>query len=319
METSLLGTSNIPITKIVMGTWQTGKSMWTGIEDQESIKALQAAYDAGITSFDTAEIYGNGHSEQIIGKALGHLRQKITIFSKVYANHFHHDQVIEACHRSLKHLGTDYLDLYQIHWPSGSWGTEIVPVAETMGALNQLLEQGKIRAIGVSNFSRLQMEEAAAFGPIQSLQPPYSLFWRFVEQDAGPYCREQDISILAYSPLAQGILTGKFGPDHKFDPGDHRSTNKLFRPHNYARIQQALADLRPIALEKGINLAQLSLAWLIAQPKTHAIVGARNAQQITDSAKAGLVSLSRQEWETIDRIGRRVTDHLERDPVLWTF
>jgi myo-inositol catabolism protein IolS len=179
-----------------------------------------------------------------------------------------------------------------------------------MSALNKLKEQGKIRAIGVSNFSGDQLAEASQYGRIDSLQPPYSLFWRQVETDAMPYCIENNISILAYSPLAQGLLTGKFDANHQFAEGDHRAKNKLFQGENYQRAQNAIAQLRPIAERHHCTLAQLSVAWLIAQPQTHAIVGARHAEQASDNAKATKVNLSPQEIEEIDKIGRQVTDYL---------
>ena len=319
METRPLGKSEVQITPILMGTWQAGKRMWVGIEDEESIKAIRAAYEAGITTVDTAEVYGEGHSEQIVAKALADVRDKVVYASKVFANHLKYDQVIEACDRSLKNLQTDYIDLYQIHWPSGSFNSEVVPVEETMKALNKLKEQGKIRAIGVSNFSRTQLEEASQYGRIDSLQPPYSLFWRQVESDAMPYCVEHNISILAYSSLAQGLLTGKFGLDHKFEEGDHRTKNKLFQAENYQRVQQALQELRPIAESNNCNLAQLALAWLIAQPQANAIAGARNAKQASDNAKASSVRLSPEELKEIDRIGKQVTNHLDDNPVMWNW
>ena len=201
----------------------------------------------------------------MIAKALSDVRDQVVYASKVFANHLKYDQVIEACDRSLKNLNTDRLELYQIHWPSGAFNTETVPIEETMSALNKLKEQGKIRAIGVSNFSVAQLEEASQYGRIDSLQPPYSLFWRYVEKEAMPYCVENNISILAYSSLAQGLLTGKFGPDHKFEEGDNRKDNKLFKGENYQRAQEALDKLRPIADRNGCSLAQLALAWLIAQ------------------------------------------------------
>jgi aryl-alcohol dehydrogenase-like predicted oxidoreductase len=176
METQRLGTSDVEITPILMGTWQAGKKQWVGIEDAQIIKAIQAAFEAGITTVDTAEVYGNGHSEQIVAQALSDVRDQVTYASKVFANHLKYDQVIKACEGSLKNLKTDYLDLYQIHWPSGAFNSEVVPVEETMSALNQLKAQGKIRAIGVSNFSGTQLEEASQYGRIDSLQPPYSLF-----------------------------------------------------------------------------------------------------------------------------------------------
>ncbi len=315
-----LGSSEIEITPLLMGTWQAGKRQWAGIEDAESIKAIRGAFDAGITTFDTAEVYGEGHSERIVAQALSDVRDRVVYATKVFANHLKYDRVIEACDRSLKNLKTDYIDLYQIHWPSGSWNSEIVPIEETMAALNELTEQGKIRVIGVSNFSRAQLEEAAQYGRIDSLQPPYSLFWRQVEKNAMSYCVENNISILAYSPLAQGLLTGKFGPDHKFKEGDHRGKNKLFYiKDNYERVQQALEKLRPIAQRNNCTLAQLSLAWLISQPQTNAIVGARNAEQAVANAKTVEVKLSPEEIAQIDAIGRSVTDYLDDNPVMWDF
>lgn len=319
MEKRSLGTSDVKITPILMGTWQAGKSMWVGIEDSETIKAIRAAFEAGITTIDTAEVYGQGHSEQIVAQAVSDVRDQVVYATKVFANHLKYDQVIEACDRSLKNLKTEYIDLYQIHWPSGNFKTEIVPIEETMSALNELKQQGKIRAIGVSNFSRAQLAEAAQYGRIDSLQPPYSLFWRQVEREAVPYCIENNISIIAYSPLAQGLLTGKFGPEHKFDPEDNRAKNKLFQGENYERAQQALAKLRPIAERHHASLGNLALAWLIAQPQANAIVGARNAEQAVANAKAADIQLSPGELEEIDAIGRIVTDHLDENPVMWSW
>ncbi len=317
METRSLGKSEIQITPILMGTWQAGKKMWVGIEDAETIKAIRQAYEAGITTIDTAEVYGAGHSEQIVAKALSDMRDRVVYASKVFANHLQYDRVIEACDRSLKNLNTDYIDLYQIHWPSGAFNNEVVPIEETMSALNKLKEQGKIRAIGVSNFSGTQLEEASQYGRVDSLQPPYSLFWRKIENDAVPYCVANNISILAYSSLAQGLLTGKFGLDHQFAEGDHRADNTLFQGENYQRAQKALEQLRPIAKSHNCTLAQLSLAWLIAQPQTNAIAGARNAEQAEDNAKAASVNLSADELQEIDRIGKQVTNHLDNNPVMW--
>ena len=319
METRQLGTSGIAITPIIMGTWQAGKRMWVGIEDSETIKSIRAAFEAGITTIDTAEVYGEGHSEQIVAQALSDVRDRAVYATKVFANHLKYDQVIEACDRSLKNLNTDYIDLYQIHWPSGNWNSEVVPIEETMSALNKLKEQGKIRAIGVSNFDRVQIEEAAKYGRIDSLQPPYSLFWRWVEKETMPYCVENNITIIAYSSLAQGILTGKFGAEHKFEEGDHRAKSKLFKPENYARVQLALNQLRPIAERHQVSLGNLALAWLIAQPQTNAIVGARNVEQSVENAKAAEIILSVEELKEIDKIGRTVTDRLDETPVMWEF
>jgi myo-inositol catabolism protein IolS len=319
METRTLGTSGIQITPILMGTWQAGKRMWVGIEDAETLKAIRAAVDAGITTIDTAEVYGEGHSERIVGEALQDVRDRVVYATKVFANHLKYDQVIAACEQSLKNLRTDYIDLYQIHWPAGSFGNALVPLEETMSALNELKKQGKIRAMGVSNFSRAQLEEAAQYGRIDSVQPPYSLFWRKIEKDLVPYCVEHNISILAYSPLAQGLLTGKFGPNHQFVPEDNRSKNQLFQGETYKRAQQALEKLRPMAEQHQTTLGNLALAWLIAQPQALAIVGARNSEQAVQNAKAAEIKLSAAELAKIDNIGRMVTDQLDDNPVMWVW
>jgi len=317
MELRLLGTSDIKVSPIIMGTWQTGKAMWVGIDDKESITAIRAAYDAGITTFDTAEVYGNGHSEKIVGNALQDMRDRVVIATKVFSNHLKYKQVINSCHRSLKNLNTDYIDLYQIHWPPGSFGSKPVPLEETMSAMTHLKAQGKILSIGVSNFSLSQLKEAVTYEKIDSLQPPYSLFWRKVETDALPYCLKNNITLLAYSSLSQGLLTGKFGPDHKFAKGDHRSSNKLFQPEHYKRVQNALDKLRPIAYDKNITLGQLALAWVISRPGICAIAGARDAEQATQNAAAATVHLSDQELTAISDIGKIVTDQLDDDPVMW--
>jgi myo-inositol catabolism protein IolS len=319
MKFRTLGRSDIKISRIVMGTWQAGKEMWVGINDSEIKKAIRAAFNAGVTTFDTAEAYGKGHSERILGAATTDIRDSVIYADKVFANHLKYGQVMQACHRSLKNLGTDYIDLYQIHWPAGSFGSRPVPIAETMEALNALKAQGKIRAIGVSNFSGAQLAEAAKYGQIDSLQSPYSLFWRQVEQDALAYCLKNSITILAYSPMAQGLLTGKFAADHTFAKGDHRARNKLFKPENRQHVQPALERLRPVADRNGTSLGRLALAWVLSRPNTCAIAGARNAEQAVQNAEAADIGLSEKDLMKLDAIGRMVTDHLDENPVMWEF
>ena len=318
METSRrLGTTDIRISPVVMGMWQAGKEMWSGIDDREIRRAVLAAFEAGINAFDTAEMYGKGHSERMLAAATADIRPQVLYLTKVFSNHLAYDQVLAACDRSLKNLRTDYIDLYQIHWPAGSWGSHKVPVAETMAALNDLKSQGKIRAIGVSNFSAAELREASRHGRIESLQPPYSLFWRQAEKDALPFCRENAITVLAYSPMAQGILAGRFGAKPHFEKGDHRRGHRLFQPAICADVQKALEGLKPIARRNGISLAQLALAWVIAQPNTCAIAGARNAVQAVENARATQAVLSPADLAEIEAIGRTVTDRLDDNPVQW--
>jgi myo-inositol catabolism protein IolS len=317
MQYRELGNSGITISAIIMGTWQAGKKMWAGIDDTQTTAAIRAAFDLGITTFDTAEEYGNGHSERILGNALKDMRDRIVIASKVYPNHLEPTALVEACHRSLKNLSTDYIDLYQIHWPSGSWGTNVVPIQKSMEALMRLQEQGKIRAVGVSNFSARQVQETLACGPVASVQPPYSLFWRQAEKELIPFCRARGITILAYSALAQGILTGKFGPDHVFAKGDHRRRNRLFAPENRENVKQALGLMIPMAESKNVSPARLALSWVIHQEGVCAVAGARNAAQVSDNARAADLVLSENDLQELDRLSAIVTDNLDDDPVQW--
>lgn len=314
-----LGTTDIQLSAVIMGTWQAGKRGWIGVDDAEVVGAIQAAIAAGITTIDTAEIYGNGYSETLVGQAIATQRDRVQLATKVFANHMRYEQVITACDESLKRLGTDWIDLYQIHWPSGAFKSDIVPIAETMSALVELQRQGKIRAIGVSNFSLAQLIEAQTYGRIESIQPPYSLFWRIIEADLAPYCQENKISILAYSALAQGLLTGKFDRDHQFEPQDIRATNRLFQGEVYQRAQDSLDALRPIAANYQCSLATLAIAWVIAQPQACAIVGARNAEQTTANAQASQLTLDAADLSDMDAISRTVTELLDANPVMWNF
>jgi aryl-alcohol dehydrogenase-like predicted oxidoreductase len=314
-----LGKTAIRIAPIVMGMWQAGKEMWAGIDDQETRRALRAAFDAGINAFDTAEMYGKGHSERMLAAATADIRPQVVYMTKVFSNHLQYDQVIAACHRSLKNLKTDYIDLYQIHWPAGTWGSRSVPIEETLRALNDLKSQGKIRAIGVSNFSRAQIEEAARFGAIDSLQPPYSLFWRQAEKEALPYCAANGVTVLAYSPMAQGILAGRFGAQPVFAKEDHRRSHRLFQPDIYPRVRAALERLQPIAERNRVSLGQLALAWVIRHPGVCAIAGARSAAQAAENARAATLALSSADLVEMDAIGRTVSDALDDNPVQWNF
>ncbi|MCU0559447.1 MAG: aldo/keto reductase [Desulfobacterales bacterium] len=314
-----LGTSDIMISPVVMGMWQAGKEMWAGIDDAEIKKSVRAAVDAGISAFDTAEMYGKGHSERILAAATAGIRDRVVLMTKVFSNHLQYDQVIAACHRSLKNLNTDVIDLYQIHWPAGSFGSRQVPIEETMRAMTDLKAQGKIRAVGVSNFSRAQLEEAARYGRIDSLQPPYSLLWRQAERDALPYCAANDITVLAYSPMAQGILAGRFGAAPTFEKGDHRRGHRLFQPDIYPQVLKAVEGLGPIARRRGVSLAQLALAWVLSHPDTCAIAGARSPAQAAENAGAMQVELSTSELAAMEALSRPVTGLLDDNPVQWDF
>ncbi|MCB0280309.1 MAG: aldo/keto reductase [Calditrichaeota bacterium] len=319
MQKIPLGKSNLKITPIIMGTWQTGKWMWTGIDDNESVRAIHAAFDNGISTFDTAAVYGDGHSERVLGGALKDRRDKVEILTKVFHNKLNYNQVMNSCEASLKNLQTDYIDLLQIHWPAGSFKSKQIPVEETLRAFNKLKKDGKIRVIGVSNFNLDQLKEARQFAEIVSIQPPYSLFWRQAEFNLLPFVQESGMTLLAYSPLAQGILSGKFKIDHQFDEEDHRHKNHLFHQPHWDRVQTALSKIRTIAEAKQITMAELALAWLISHPNCAAIAGARNAEQSSANSRAAGIKLTDDELKLLDVISRSVYDYLPTDPLQWTF
>jgi aryl-alcohol dehydrogenase-like predicted oxidoreductase len=315
MQTRRLGRSDLEVTVIMMGCWQAGKAQWSNVTDEDSIAAIRAAREAGINCFDTAEGYGGGHSERIVAQALGSHRQEVIIATKVGAGNLAPEKVATACEASLERLQTDYIDLYQIHWPSGSWGSPIVPIEDTMAALLELKEQGKIRAIGVSNFFGEQIEEALQHGRIDSLQPPYSLFWRPFEQNGtNEVCVKNEIGIIPYSPMAQGLLTGKFNQDNRPGEGDNRSGNALFKDPIYGKALAAVEQLRLIADKYGKTTGQLALQWLLSQTGvTSVIVGARNAEQVQGNVGAADFTIDEADLQEIDRIGRTVTDELKLD------
>ena len=314
MEYRRLGRSELEVSAVILGCWIHGKSGWHDVEDEESVAAIREAIELGVNTLDTAEWYGGGHSEQVIARAVeGMHRAELIIATKVAPTHLQRAQLFEACERSLKNLNTDYIDLYQIHWPN-----EKVPIEETMGALSELREQGKIRVIGVSNFDERQMAGVLEHGRIESLQPPYSLFWRHTEKRILPFCREHEIGVIAYSPLAQGLLTGKFGPKLDLPEDDIRHKNELFKGETYPVALQAVEEVRPIAEKHGRTLGQVAINWVLCQPGlTAAIVGARNPQQARENVGGAGWRLDEGDLAKLDALGNRVMAKLDESPVMW--
>ena len=309
LATRQLGRSNLQFSLLTFGCWQAGGSGWNDINDDDSLQAMRAAYESGITSFDTAEAYGDGHSEMILGRFIAQVgRDNLVIATKVGAGNLAPQKVKEACDKSLRHLGVEHIDLYQIHWPSGTWGGDKVPLGETMAALVELQSSGKVGALGVSNFNAAQIEEALQGGRIDALQPPYSLYFQpYVANGTIEFCRQHQIGVIPYSPLAQGLVTGKFNMENR--PTDNRAGNALFQDPAYKIALDATAKLEPIAAKYDANTAQLALAWLIAQPGvTSPIVGARNADQIRDTARAASLQLAPADLDAISQIAQPVLD-----------
>ena len=324
MEYRRLGESDLEVTAIIFGAWAVGGWMWGGTDEDQAIAAIRKAVDLGITTIDTAAIYGMGRSEEIVGRAIEPLRrdglQILTKFGMRWdldcdapkrwdsigrdgkpctVKHWAKaDSVVQECEQSLRRLKSDYIDLYQQHWPDP--GTE---VEETMAALDKLLKQGKIRAVGTSNFTVELLERARRVAPLASNQPPYSMVNRDIEADVLPYCRRSGIATIVYSPLQRGLLTGKITPDYQFKGDDHRANSPLFRGENLRRVNAFLDEIRPIADAHGATLAQLVISWTLGRDGvTAALVGARNPGQAEENAKGADLALGDDETARINEL-----------------
>lgn len=325
-----LGKSDLQVPVVSFGAWAIGGWLWGGTDDEAAVRAIHAAIDQGMTLIDTAPVYGMGHSEEVVGKAVAGRRDGVLIATKcglrwdctdgelhfrtvdnngvdrdVYRN-LRPKSIRHECEQSLRRLCVDHIDLYQCHWPDPT-----TPLADVMGMLLQLKKEGKIRAIGVSNFSREQLAECLAVGRIESDQPRYSALDLRIEEEILPFCRDNTIGILAYSPLEQGLLTGKVDPDREFNEGDQRRTKPLFSRENRLKVLRLLAAAQPIAEKYEATLGQLFLAWLIAQEgMTTALAGTRNEAQLLENAAAGDLVLADGDSDAIRDLVTSV--HLER-------
>lgn len=319
MEQRQLGKSDVKVPPIVFGAWAIGGWMWGGTDDDDAIAAIHAAIDAGMNAIDTAPVYGYGHSEEIVGRAIKRRRHEVVIATKcgmrwdrqdgefffeskdadgndtaIYRV-LKADSIVEECERSLKRLGIDVIDIYQCHWMDNT-----TPVEETWEAMTKLVADGKIRAAGVSNFTTESMQTCMDIGLVASNQPPYSLLLRKIEDDVLPFCLKNDIGTLAYSPLQNGILTGKVTMDRTFPADDLRSRSPWYQPANRRRVLDALDAIKPIADGYGVTLGQLAINWTIGEPGvTVALVGARNPAQAKENAAAAEFSLTSDERATI--------------------
>lgn len=319
MEHRRLGKSDLELPVVTFGAWAIGGLFWGGTDDQQAIEAIHAAIDHGVNAIDTAPIYGRGHSETVVGQAIRGKRDKLKILTKcgirwdVQEGEHHFtlpapgggevtahrllkaDSVIYECEQSLKRLDIDVIDLYQVHAPSESATAE-----ETMGALVKLRQQGKIRHIGVSNYDSRQMAAALEHAPVVSNQIQYSALARAIEKDELPFCREHQLGVICYSPMALGLLSGRMTMDRTFPETDIRSGKEWFKPQNRKRILDALETIRPIADRHKATPGQLAIAWVIAQEEiTAALVGARNAQQAVENAAAANLRLSPEDIQFI--------------------
>jgi methylglyoxal reductase len=315
MQTRRLGTSDLQIHPVVLGAWAIGGSMWGGQDEKRSIDAIAASIDAGVNLIDTAPVYGMGLSEELVGRAIRGRRDKVLIATKCgliwdrpegtlrftmvdvdeSAHPVHYDMSPPAVRRgieeSLRRLQTDVIDLLQIHWPDPAIATD-----EMFSEMLRLKQEGKVRWLGVCNFTLPQLQVAKRAGGIVSHQPQYNLLDREIEAEVLPWCLREQVGVIVYSPMARGLLTGKYGLDHQFPSNDHRGAIRWFTPTWRPRVLAALEKARPIAAAHGVSLGNLAVAWTLAQPGvTGAIVGARDAAQATENARAASVRLSEGE------------------------
>jgi len=320
MQFRELGKSGIQTSVIGIGTWAIGGWMWGGTDEKQSIEAIQAGLDHGVNLVDTAPVYGFGLSEEVVGKAIAGRRDRVVLATKcglrwdaAQGEFFFEDkregrkvyrwlkpeEIRKEVEASLRRLGTDVIDLYQTHWQD-----KTTPIADTMAALLRLKDEGKIRAIGVSNVSVEQLRQYLDVGIVDSAQEKYSLLDPHIEADGLlPFCRERGVSLLAYSPLELGLLTGKVTAERTFEEGDQRRGHPLFSPENRRRVGRFLDQcVAPIAAARDATIAQVIIAWTLARPGvTFALVGARNASQGKQNALAGDLALSGAEIAAIEK------------------
>ena len=322
MKYRRLGDTDIEVSVVALGCWAiVGDWAWGDQEENDTVATVEAALDAGVTFFDTAEAYGNGYSEEILGKTLGSRRRDVVIATKLSPVHLSADEVPKACERSLRRLGTDYIDLYQAHWANPS-----IPYEETMPALEKLREQGKVRAIGVCNFGVESLSGLLAVGRCVTNQLPYNLLWRAIEYEIVPECLDHGIGLLPYSPIAQGLLTGKFSSAAEVPDGRartrHFSKDRALTRHGEtgceAETFAAIDRIRVIGDALGRPMGQVALGWLLHQPGVVSVLaGARNAHQMLENARAAELSLSRG---VLDELAE-ATDALKRtlgpNPDMW--
>ena len=309
MRKTKLGRTGIDVSPIAFGTWQLGGD-WGSFDESAAIEAIRHARELGINFFDTAQGYGFGASERLLGRALreelDNRREEVVIATKGGLRPTDDGLVRDSSpawlragvDASLQALGTDYIDVYQVHWPDPD-----TPFAETAGTLGELVADGKIRHVGVSNFDAPQMDEFSRTQPVETLQPPYHLFRREIEADVLPYAREHDIGVLVYGPLAHGLLTGTMSAETTFAADDWRSRSPLFRGEEFRRNLEKVAELSSFAAERGSTVAELAVAWTLADPAVQvAIVGTRQPRHIEHAVAAADLELDADDLTRIERI-----------------
>jgi aryl-alcohol dehydrogenase-like predicted oxidoreductase len=309
-QTAKIADTALTVSRVGLGTWAIGGWMWGGADDDESIRAIHAAVDGGVTLIDTAPVYGFGRSEEVVGRALAgaRLRSRVVIATKaglqwtdgrVFRN-ASRDRILQEVGDSLRRLRTDYIDIYQVHWPD-----PLVPIEETAEAMQALLREGKIRAVGVSNFSVDQIERFRRDAKLHLVQPPYNLFEREIDAELLPYCRTSGLATLTYGALCRGLLSGKLQDNAQFEAGDLRLTDPKFRAPRYVQYLAAVRRLDRFARDNyGKRVIHLAVRWLLDQGVTTALWGARHVGQLQPISEVFGWSLDAAAKEEINRILR---------------
>jgi len=314
MEPAEIPGTSLRVSPVAIGTWAIGGWMWGGTDETESIATIQAAFEHGINVVDTAPVYGFGHSEENVGKAIAEsrLRSNVIISTKVglqweggrVSRNASRARILREVEDSLRRLRTDYIDIYQVHWPD-----PLITIEETADAMHMLLAQGKIRAIGVSNFSVVQMERFRRVAPLHVLQPPYNLFERGIETDLLPYCQENNIATFGYGALCRGLLSGRMRADTAFDGDDLRRTDPKFLQPRFAQYVIAVQRLDRLAQRFGKRVIHLAVRWMLDQGITTALWGARHPNQLQPVDEVTGWSLDASAKAEIDQILREtITD-----------
>ncbi|WP_158887049.1 aldo/keto reductase [Amycolatopsis anabasis] len=308
MRRTTLGKSGLDVSRIAFGTWQLGGD-WGSFDEETAIGAIRHARELGVNFFDTAQAYGFGKSEALLGKALRDElkrdRDSLVIATKggidpggERPRDAGRAYLRKGVEESLRYLELDHIDLYQVHWPDVD-----TPAEETANALQELVDEGKIRHVGVSNYNAAQLADFDRTRPVETLQPPYHLFRRAIEDDPLPYAREHNIGVLVYSPLGSGLLTGALTPESTFEPSDWRSKATAFQGESLRRNVAVVDELKSFAAARNATVSQLAIAWTLAKPGVHvAIVGARKPKNIEDSLAAAELDLSAEDVTEIERI-----------------
>lgn len=296
---------DLPASRVALGTWAIGGWMWGGPDDDNAVRTIHRALDEGVNLIDTAPVYGFGHSEEVIGRALEGRRDKVLIATKVGLNwkgekpfrDSRPARIRQEVEDSLRRLKTDYLDIYQVHWPDDE-----TPIAETAATLAELVKEGKVRTLGVSNYSVAQMEAFRQHAPLSVVQPPYNLFERGIEHDILPYMVKHNLVGLGYGPLCRGLLAGKMTPQTTFPSTDLRSADPKFQAPRFQHYLDAVAQLRTLAEKHGKSVMVLAIRWVLDQGPFIALWGARKPAQIEGVSGVFGWHLSDNDRTEIDRI-----------------